>query len=175
MANTAQVLALGKLATAFEDFTKAAKSDAAKELRKECEALEAAHGGAKKLAQADKAIADARAEAEGILAAARHEADGIKHDAIDEINDRKGDLDLRDAALGGKIETNDSREQRLTKDEAAVKDREVSATAREQAVKVLEDNAASEAKRLAAWETALDARDRDLEAWAARMQSASAA
>lgn len=166
MASTKEILALDKLARALEGYTEAARSQAGKELRKEALALEQAHGGAKRLDEAERILAGARGQAEQIIKAAMVEVENKQADFDVSLAKQraalaqyKAELEARSSANAELAAAMDQRDKALATREARSAEREKAITARENALSVAEAKLATSQAAVKAREDAIAERE----------------
>ena len=163
--NNKDLVFLAGLQESMREFVALDKGKVVKEMRAESKALEKAAGGAKKLAEAGKVLADAEGRAEQIVAAAKDAAEPILRAAEKvrvevlaerdkmktEILDKQHDLGVAQSALV-------SRSQRVDTDIATLSKRETAVSNAESENKVMAQTLENERNRLSEREKELDAR-----------------
>ena len=165
--NNKEMMALTRLSLSYDRWASALKSGAgAKQWLVENDRAEKIAGGAKKLAEADKVLADANVEGKRIVDDASIFADNIKteaavksnkHTAV--LNERERTLEAQCAAADKLALSLDEQAVALDGREKRVKDRETAAAGAETANGNNEARLDAVQVRLANWEQELNARD----------------
>ena len=165
--NNKEMMALTRLSLSYDRWASALKSGAsAKQWLVENDRAEKIAGGAKKLAEADKVLADAKAKAARIVDDASVFADNIKTEAAVNsdkhtaaLNERERTLEAQCAAADKLALSLDEQAVALDGREKSVKDRETAAAWAETANGNNEARLDAVQVRLANWEQELNARD----------------
>jgi hypothetical protein len=165
--NNKEMMVLTRLSLSYDRWASALKSGAsAKQWLVENDRAEKIAGGAKKLAEADKVLADANVEGKRIVDDASIFADNIKTEAAVNSNKHTAALNERERTLEAQCAAADKLalsldEQAVALDgrEKSVKDRETAATGAETANGNNEAQLDAVQVRLANWEQTLNARD----------------
>ena len=158
--NNKEMMALTRLSLSYDRWASALKSGAsAKQWLVENDRAEKIAGGAKKLAEADKVLADAKAKAASIVDDASVFADNIKTEAAVNSNKHTAALNERERTLEAQCAAADKLALGLDEQAVALDGREKRVTEAETANGNNETRLDAVQVRLANWEQTLNARD----------------
>ena len=158
--NNKEMMALTRLSLSYDRWASALKSGAsAKQWLVENDRAEKIAGGAKKLAEADKVLADAKAKAASIVDDASVFADNIKTEAAVNSNKHTAALNERERTLEAQCAAADKLALGLDEQAVALDGREKRVTEAETANGNNEARLDAVQVRLANWEQTLNARD----------------
>ena len=158
--NNKEMMVLTRLSLSYDRWASALKSGAsAKQWLVENDRAEKIAGGAKKLAEADKVLADAKAKAASIVDDASVFADNIKTEAAVNSNKHTAALNERERTLEAQCAAADKLALGLDEQAVALDGREKRVTEAETANGNNEARLDAVQVRLANWEQTLNARD----------------